>query len=116
VLAEMTAQLEERTVQDLEAQGFEVVRMAGAFPRLSQVRDPYQYSMNFINAEQGKGQDGKVFSIVLDGDPRAMEYVKQTLTPEATGIERLHFIEGITEASGWLGGGANCRIKSEGHL
>jgi hypothetical protein len=111
--AERLAQHEARTLQDLEASGLNVVRMAGVFP--AQGRTP---QMNFLNAEQGTGPDGSRYYIALGGSPQAQAYVEQMLTEVLpAGIARVHFLDpSLTAPSLALRGGISCRVKADGTL
>ncbi len=115
--AKVAARLQERTAADLEAGGVKVHRMAGAFPAVEigdQVLSP---EMNFLNAEQGIGQDGKRFYVALGGDPQAEEHAKGELSRLSQGeIARIYFLDrSHTAALLSSMGGISCLVKAEGH-
>jgi hypothetical protein len=101
---------EDPTVRDLEAAGFEVVRIAGRFFDRGMLGSP----MNFVNAEQGLGPDGQPFVISLGGDPRAETYYRDAfsqLFPEGE-APRMYFLDpAFTAGTLEQNGGIGCRAK-----
>lgn len=109
--AKAAAAHEARMVKDLEAQGLEVHRMPGVFPRTHQ-----SPRMNFLNAEQGVNPKGQHFMVLLGGDPRAEAMVKERLSAISGAPVRVHFLDpALTETTLNAMGGLSCRAKVEGH-
>jgi hypothetical protein len=118
--AERQAQVMERTVADLEAAGLEVHRVVGAFPEVwVKSSDPLNglpirehQSMNFLNAEQGIGKDGKRFYITLGGTPEAEAQFEAELRAIDPELGRVYFLPPeLTEGTLRLSGGISCRVK-----
>jgi hypothetical protein len=107
--AEKRAFYEDRAAADLKRQGFNVYRVAGVFEEQGS-------RMNFLNAEQGTGFDGKRFYITLGGTKRAQEQYVTDLGRLGV-VDRVYMLD-PTLSEGTLkdNGGISCRVKSDGTL
>ncbi len=102
--AQTTKKVEDLTAAQLAAAGFKVERIAGDFQEMD---------MNFMNAELATGGDGKMFSVMLGGDPRAEAYIAERY--QGLGFERNYFLDrSLTNDTLSLSGGIGCRTKNEG--
>ncbi len=107
--AEHDAKVEARTVADLEAAGLKVHRMAGKFPH------SHVGLMNFLNVEQGRGNDGGRFLVALGGDRRAETYARGCFERfSGARIDRMYFLDReLTPRTLEAMGGISCRSKIE---
>jgi hypothetical protein len=112
--ARIMAEYENRTASELsklKPEGLEVIRIAGKFPGITEIK---MKVMNFLNGEGGMGSDGKHFYVTNGGDVKAEKYFAQAVEEHALGVDRLYYID--PEASSRSlsdDGGMACRTKAE---
>lgn len=109
------APYEELTRQDLEAAGFKVHRVGGAFV---DPEKPSRDTANYFNARHGTNEQGERFTILMGGQPHEEAFMAQKVLEFSQGsISRIHFMDpSVTQKTLDLWGGLKCRTKPEGDL
>ena len=107
--------LEDLTARDLQAVGFKVDRLGGAFVDPNR---PIQDNTNYFNARHGTNESGERFTVMMGGTPREEAYVATHLFNDFHApISHLHFLDPAqTRRTLDLQGGLKCRTKPEGNL
>ena len=90
--AERLAAFESRTVSDLEAAGFDVVRMGGRYFDPSDNEGDRTEVMNFLNGEGATNPRGERYFVSLGGDERAERYAANELMNAPGGPRRVYFL------------------------
>jgi hypothetical protein len=99
---------EARAQADLEKAGFKVHRVAAVYPWAGML------PMNFLNAEQGRGQDGQRFYVALGGDRRGEKAFLDDMKAIGRDVARFYFLDReLTFGTLQAGGGISCRCKAE---
>ena len=114
-IAAYTQQYEDAAAADLEKQGFNVVRVGGAYQDLFKSH-PELHKVNFFNFVSMTVPVGDKIVLAMDCDPVFKELFEQFIHTNVADVREIHFLNrGICESLQAMGGGMHCICKEKAY-